>query len=388
MNDCERFLGAPFEEVNRWLDEFMPKVGAGHRRFRHHREGVKEAAKLFGDAGARAAIVHILRDCRNIPAAEDYETGAADNLGLKAGWPASAYVHYPEEALALLVKYTLEGPMAVLLWIFFRSEADLAGLLLGISRWTREQQKEQLQNWSQAQARFDELNQTPLQPAQHKDPEGDIADVCADFSAKFPVILDHIPGGRFAMVRTEDLITPLTMIDYEYVEELKAALTGTESADIARFALPAEIEMQVKTAIDPSVRAINIISSQKSLTLHPVTVNQIPGVGLEVKFLLSGFPQMILVSRVEGRYYLRNGIHRAYLLASLGVKEIPCILADEKQIPATVGAYPSFAPHILALPRPPLLRDTLDPTMYLLMPLVRTHKVIRISAEELILPTS
>ncbi len=190
------------------------------------------------------------------------------------------------------------------------------------------------------------------------------------------------------MVQTEQLVMPLTMIDYEYVEELKATLTGTDPKDIVRFALPDQLLMQVKSAIDPSGRAVNFISSQKTLTLQPITVTKVPGVGLEVKLTIAGTPQLIVVTRVEGRYYLRNGVHRAYLLASLGVKELPCILAEESQIPLIVGAYPAFAPHILALPRPPLLKDTLDPTVYLLMPAIRTNKVFRISAEELILPVN
>lgn len=388
MEDCKRFLGEPFEQVNRWLDEFMPKVGSNHRRYRHHWDGVREARKLFGEAGANAAIVHILRDCRNIPAAEDYETGVADNLGLKANWPASAYIHYSEEAFALLVKYMTEGPMAVVLWTFFRSEPDVSNFLLGLSRWTDAQRHEQMQNWPQAQARFNELSRTPLQPLPHKDVEGEVANYCTEFAAKVPGLLSGIPGGRFAMVQTEQLITPLTMIDYEYVEELKATLTGTEPKEIVRFALPDQLLMQVKTAIDPSGRAVNFVSSQKTLTLQPIAVTQIPGVGFEVKLAIVGTPQLIIATRVQGRYYLQSGIHRAYLLASLGIKEIPCILAEHTQIPLIVGAYPAFAPHILALPRPPLLIDTLDPTVTLLMPVIRTNKVFRISAEELILPVN
>lgn len=388
MEDCQRFLGEPFEQVHRWLDEFMPTVGPTHRRFRHHWGGVREARKLFGDAGANAAIVHILRDCRNVPAAEDYQAGVADNLGLKANWPASAYIHYSEEDFALLVKYMTEGPMAVVLWTFFRTEGDISTFLLGMSRWTEEQRLEQLQNWPQAQARLSELSQTPLQTQQHKDVEGEVAAYCEELISKLPGLLSSIPGGRFAMVQTEQLVMPLTMIDYEYVEELKATLTGTDPKDIVRFALPDQLLMQVKSAIDPSGRAVNFISSQKTLTLQPITVTKVPGVGLEVKLTIAGTPQLIVVTRVEGRYYLRNGVHRAYLLASLGVKELPCILAEESQIPLIVGAYPAFAPHILALPRPPLLKDTLDPTVYLLMPAIRTNKVFRISAEELILPVN
>jgi hypothetical protein len=90
MDDCQLFLGAPHERVHRWLDEYSAIAGATHRKFRHHWEGVCEAERLFGKDGAKAAIVHILRDCRNVPRAGDYRSGVADALGLRAHWPASA----------------------------------------------------------------------------------------------------------------------------------------------------------------------------------------------------------------------------------------------------------------------------------------------------------
>jgi hypothetical protein len=386
MEDCQRFLGSQHEGVHRWLDEFFATAGAKHRKFRHHREGIREARGLFGEDGARAATVHILRDCRNIPSAEDYETGTADNLGLKAAWPVSAYVHYTEEAFSALVKYMLDGPMAVLLWVFFRNEVDLANLLAGVSRLSDDQQREHLSRWDQAVSRCKQISENPIGIASFRDADGPTLDYFKEVSAFLPGVVGQSPDVRFAMVPIEQLITPLTLIDYEYVEELKATLTGTESRDLASFAVPKQLQIQAKTAVDPSGRSINIISTQKMLTVGPLIVSPLPGLGFEVKVNIVGTPQLILVSHVAGRLYLRGGIHRAYLLASLGVKEVPCILIDEGQIPFVMGTYPTFAPHILALPRPPLLIDTLDPTLTLLIPMVRTNKIIRISAEELILP--
>jgi len=388
MEDCERFLGSPHEAVHRWMDEFFATAGAKHRRFRHHRAGIREARGLFGEDGAKAATVHILRDCRNIPNAEDYETGAADLLGLKAVWPASAYVHYTEEAFNALVKYMLEGPMAVLLWVFFRTEQDFANLLAGVSRLSDDQQKEYLSKWDQAMSRAKEISQKPIAPGSFREPDGPILDYFKEAAPVFQGIFSQFKNTRFAMVPTEQLITPLTLIDYEYVEELKATLTGTEPSDLARFALPQQLQIQSKASIDPMGRSVSIISAQKTLAIGPLTVNPLPGVGFEVKISIVGTPQMILVSHVGGRMYLRSGIHRVYLLASLGVKEIPCIVIEESQIPLVMGTYPTFAPHILALPRPPLLVDTPDPTLTLLIPMVRTNKLIRISAEELILPVA
>jgi len=71
--DCERLLGDRCENVNHWLDELFRTKGPKHRRVRHHWNGVWEAYRLFGDIGAKAAIVHIVRDCGAIPKERDYD---------------------------------------------------------------------------------------------------------------------------------------------------------------------------------------------------------------------------------------------------------------------------------------------------------------------------
>ena len=44
--DCKRLLGDRFENVNRWMDELFALKGPGHRRFRHHWDGVSKAREL------------------------------------------------------------------------------------------------------------------------------------------------------------------------------------------------------------------------------------------------------------------------------------------------------------------------------------------------------
>lgn len=135
--DCVRFLHAPFREVHEWLDEFSPLLGAGHRKVRHHREGVQQARSIFGGEGAKAAVIHILRDCRNIPSREDYETGVADALGLRREWPVTAYIKYSEEDFEALVMNNLFGPNAVVLW-GFTDEMGI-GIISGISKLSPEE---------------------------------------------------------------------------------------------------------------------------------------------------------------------------------------------------------------------------------------------------------
>ena len=77
--DCERILGNKHEDVNRWIDELFKQYGAEHRRHRHCWRGVQEAKRLWGIEGAKAAIIHIVRDCGAVP---DQRTYDVQNLGI------------------------------------------------------------------------------------------------------------------------------------------------------------------------------------------------------------------------------------------------------------------------------------------------------------------
>ena len=113
--DCRRFLGADFAEVNRWIDQYFETYGPSHRKFLHHREGVEQAREIFGDSGAIAAAIHILRDCRHIPSKQDYDLGYVDALGLKKHWSTAAYIKYSDQEFESVVMQMLK-PSAVLLW--------------------------------------------------------------------------------------------------------------------------------------------------------------------------------------------------------------------------------------------------------------------------------
>jgi hypothetical protein len=72
--DCLASLGNEYKEVNAWLDEYAPTMGLHHRVMRHHKEGVEEARKIWGDDAAKAAEIHIMKDCYGeIPTKEKAE---------------------------------------------------------------------------------------------------------------------------------------------------------------------------------------------------------------------------------------------------------------------------------------------------------------------------
>jgi hypothetical protein len=168
---------------------------------------------------------------------------------------------------------------------------------------------------------------------------------------------------------------------------LRATLEGDDELAFVKFAFPTQLSAQARIMIDPSGRTVTFISAKKVLTVRGAVLNEVPGAGVEAKFLVSGVQDFVLITQVAGRLYLRNGIHRAYLLATMGLRDLPCIIIQEAQIPMVVGPYPTFSPSVLVQPRPPLLIDAFNTDLSIKVPLQRTQKVIRITAEELIIPT-
>ena len=63
--DCrEAGLSKEWNVVHRWLDEFAKQhwPWMGHRIERHHKDGVEEVRKKWGDEAAIAAEIHISKD--------------------------------------------------------------------------------------------------------------------------------------------------------------------------------------------------------------------------------------------------------------------------------------------------------------------------------------
>jgi hypothetical protein len=385
--DCQRFLGERCEGVNLWIDEYFRTHGPYHRKFRHHWEGVREAGVKFGQLGYDAAIVHILRDCRNIPHREDYDSGRVDPLGLLKSWPVTAYIKYEDQDFETLVMNNLLGSSGTVLWAFINPHV-LPQLLAGISRLSQPEIEQLLPKHAEATAGVSASQQLQPVTLPHRSVSPQLADYFGRISNS-PLMgqIKHIfPLADVAYVRVQDLISPLVYIDHEYVEELRPELASLDDDDVAKFALPESVNLPVKAILDPTQRNVHVISSNKTLSIGPAQVVNING-GIEVRFFVGANISAVTVSKFQDRLILRNGIHRAYLLASLGVTEIPCILNPEDTLPnLIITAYPAFIPQTFLQPRPPMLLDFLNDRLCLQVPLQKTRKVVKISAEETLLP--
>jgi len=388
-NDCLKFLGQSFEHVNRWIDEYFAHYGPTHRRFRHHREGVEEARALFGDDAATAAAIHILRDCRHIPRKQDYGLGWVDALGLKKDWSTTAYVKYSQEDFESLVEQLLK-PSGLVLWSFV-DPPSMHVFLTSLTRFEPSEIEALAALWPKASRKREslpplELRQPAFLPVESANSK--VSDYLKEiretplFSA-----MSSVQEVSFAFVRLDQLVNPLVFLDFEHLDSLKPELPATDDIEVARFAIPKTLVTHVKAIGDPTQRNITFVSNEKTLTVSPMQVRQTPE-GTEVKFIVGANLSMLIVANCSDRLIIRNGIHRAFLLAKMGVEIAPCILVKEiGPIPNLPNAaYPTFTSSVLALPRPPLLLDFFDPELCLEVPLLRTHKLIRISAEETIIP--
>ncbi len=102
--DCFRLLGDRHERVNAWLDREFSKRGSDHRRILHHTRGVEEVDGMWGREAAKAAIVHIVRDCGQVPRERDY------------------YRTY-SPCIEIAPAYMAEGKLVGLSWDAFRAGA-------------------------------------------------------------------------------------------------------------------------------------------------------------------------------------------------------------------------------------------------------------------------
>jgi hypothetical protein len=384
--DCLQWLGEDFENVHLWLDEYMATAGAKHRRFRHHREGIAQARTLFGPRADLAATIHVLRDCRNIPKMQDYEDGTADALGLRARWPVTAYIRYPEEAFLALVDNQLNGPFGVVLWAFVGNE--IPGVLSTYTKTDNEGIVELLTDWNKAVAHKNTLPpwQTPATTRAVSD--GQVKEYLNTFTSQplFGGMVQQFSSVSFGYVHVDSLVASLALIDFEFIEQLRPELVGTDDLSVAKFCIPEVMGTPVKAGLDSIGRSALFVSPQKTLTIANLNAEPFHGGGVRVSYIVSNTASFTIVTKVGDRLFLRSGSHRAYLLASMGIKEIPCIIVSENQVPTLAGGYVAFSSAALTLPRPPLFMDYFDEKLSLTTRLQRMNKVIRITCEEFMVP--
>jgi len=190
----------------------------------------------------------------------------------------------------------------------------------------------------------------------------------------------------FGWVSAEELINPLQLIDLDYANHLANEIPEKPTEhDAMTFAAPERLNINAQMLAE--ARSATIITRFQELYLSSIEHAQ-SDVGFEMRFKVSTLPQYILVIESEGRFYLRSGMHRAFVLARAGLRRIPCFLARNIEMPTIVGPYPVYPNEVLLLARPPKLLDAFNDLLAIKTDYQQTRRLLRVSAEEIAIPVN
>ena len=384
--DCRQLLGDNFGYVHAWMDSCFREFGPLHRKVRHHAEGVHEAFLLFGQAGARAALVHILRDCLHLPRRSDYELQSVDPLGIPSYMSIADIVGFGEESFMNLAKQHLglDQTADILIWGWLDQKDQIDQLLEVVTKDSSLYLKDVNERWDKVKEGISSSSFiSSATDARYVD--SDYADEVSDFAQVRTALEQRHGTVRFGFVKTTALINPLMIVDTEFAEFLRDELPDAESeASSVLFAFPPKVNVRVQALSDS--RSATVITRFHQFSLSDVGSEIVDGSGIEVRFTVSPIPQLIIVTECEGRFYLKAGMHRALVLAQAGYVEIPCFVICEDNAPAVSGPYPTYSQQVLKQKRPPLLLDALEQSFTSRIKYRRTNRVLRIAAEDFFIP--
>jgi len=171
-----------------------------------------------------------------------------------------------------------------------------------------------------------------------------------------------------------------------YVEDAINRVAGILPNDleaIIRVTLPLHEKQMMPVAFDPHKNAWLFSSPNPNLRV-------IGNFQAEVPPGLTGFGFVVGISRsylqvagLNGRYFLRDGYHRAYGLLAAGIRYAPALVKDFASF-EEVGLPQGLLPqHTYLGDRPPLLSDYLDDTVAVNTFLPVTTKMVALQALEL-----
>ncbi len=203
---------------------------------------------------------------------------------------------------------------------------------------------------------------------------------------------DMLPT-RFAMVQLDRVVASQRRVNLSHAKRLRAHLGASPSLEqLFRFSLPLD-RPDVRVGMHPSGKNRFTLWSessdfrfQEAVLFRPeqIAEHAAKGVVSGVVGLMVGFGSNFLCAAQSGsRLLLVNGHHRAYALLEQGITHAPCIIEtvtrlDELALVADSDVLEAPAFYFKS-PRPPLLKDFLDPRIRKVVSVPRKVHMIDVS---------
>ena len=151
------------------------------------------------------------------------------------------------------------------------------------------------------------------------------------------------------------------------------------------------LDLALPTTCASASHAFSAAPDGKSLTIRTLSPNlairfaREPGSRLDaVRLVAQVRSPFVEVASYRGRWFLRDGYHRAFLLLKQGIFHLPAVVICTETL-AELGAVGQwfFAEDVLFSARPPMVTDFLDDKMVVRFSRPRAEKVVQISIQEL-----
>lgn len=171
-------------------------------------------------------------------------------------------------------------------------------------------------------------------------------------------------------------------IDVDASAERVRTLTQSDQLGIAKLTLPTPETEPLPVTFDATRKAWVFSSPNPNLRAHGQF--QAPlGPGLMGYGFIIGMQKSYLqVALVNGRYFLRDGYHRAYGLLAKGIHRAAALVKEFDSYEEAMSAPGSFASHHMLSDRPPVLLDYFDDEVSVDTILPITRKTIVVQALE------
>jgi hypothetical protein len=173
-------------------------------------------------------------------------------------------------------------------------------------------------------------------------------------------------GGEVHLINLDRVVAfqPLVHLD-NAVERIAGAGAG-DWADLAAVTLPLVSSVELPASYDEARKAWIIVSPSPNIRAgQQFSGNvQLPSgaAGIGFGFTINAGVSMLQIGLFQGRYFLRDGYHRALGLLQRGISQVPGFVTTVDQVEQL--APPGMLPQSAYLgPHPPRLADYLDETV-------------------------
>lgn len=203
--------------------------------------------------------------------------------------------------------------------------------------------------------------------------------------------LKHYAPRRWCLVEIDKLVVFQRTINLRFIEEIKATLPGAPNyQDIIRTAVGNVGQRRPAVRAARSTDTHYIFSSASNdlrfldvVNLDPSFIHgyQPSGCASNAIVIFVGFSDnLISAVRAGNRIILTNGSHRAFALRDLGVRYVPCLLAEaarEEEFELVLpGDVKEDREQYLKIPRPSVFKDYFDDRIRKILPVARVNRVL------------